>query len=43
MRFYLIDIRIQEEGLYVYNMYNTSSVDKHFSISIAPIRSISYP
>jgi hypothetical protein len=33
----LIDIVIQEEGLYVYNMHNI--VRKHYSISIAPERS----
>jgi hypothetical protein len=28
---------IQEEGLYVYGMYNI--LEKHFSISIAPVQS----
>jgi hypothetical protein len=30
---FLIDRVIQEEGFYVYNIYNT--VENHFSISIA--------
>jgi hypothetical protein len=34
---FLIDRMIQEEGLYVHNMHNT--VEQHFSISIAPVRS----
>jgi hypothetical protein len=35
---FLIDKVIQEQGLlYVYNMHNM--VEKHFSISIAPVRS----
>jgi hypothetical protein len=33
----LIDRMIQEEGLYVYNIYKI--VDKHFNISIASVRS----
>jgi hypothetical protein len=33
----LIDRGSQEEGLYVYNMYNL--VEKHFLISIVPVRS----
>jgi hypothetical protein len=34
---FLIDRVIQEEGYYVYNMYNI--VEKDFSISIAPEQS----
>jgi hypothetical protein len=37
MRFFLIDRVFQEEGLYVYNMNNL--VEKHFSISIEPVKS----
>jgi hypothetical protein len=33
----LIDIVIQEEGLYVYNMDNIA--EQHFSHNIAPVRS----
>jgi hypothetical protein len=34
MQISLIDIVIQEEGLYVYNMHNME--EKHFVISTAP-------
>jgi hypothetical protein len=34
---FLIDIIINEEGFYVYNLYNI--VDEHFSIGIEPVRS----
>jgi hypothetical protein len=37
MRSFLIDRVIQKEGLNVYNMHNI--VEKHFSISNAPVRS----
>jgi hypothetical protein len=37
MQFLLIDRMIKEERLYVYNMRNI--VEKHFSISNAPVRS----
>jgi hypothetical protein len=37
MRYFYIDIVAQEEGLYVYNMYNMK--DKLIIISIAPVRS----
>jgi hypothetical protein len=34
---FLINRVIKEEDLYVYNMHN--KVEKHFSVSIAPVRS----
>jgi hypothetical protein len=37
MWIFLIDEVIQGEGLHVYNMWNFA--EKHFSISIAPVRS----
>jgi hypothetical protein len=37
MRIYLTDRVFQEKGLYVYNMHYI--VEKHFSISIPPVRS----
>jgi hypothetical protein len=37
MRFLLIDRVILVDGLYVYNMHNI--VEKHFRISISPVRS----
>jgi hypothetical protein len=37
MQSFLIDRMIQEEGLFDYNMHNI--VEKHLSISIAPVRS----
>jgi hypothetical protein len=36
MWFFLIDTMIQEQGLYAYNIHNI--VEKHFSISITPVR-----
>jgi hypothetical protein len=32
-----LDRQIQEEGLYVYNVHNI--VEKHFSVSVTPVRS----
>jgi hypothetical protein len=37
MRFLIIDIVVQEESLYVYNMHEI--VENHFCISIARVRS----
>jgi hypothetical protein len=37
MQFFLLDRVTKEEGLYVCNVHNI--VEKHLSISIAPVRS----